>query len=87
MFSSMEVFCTRVRNMIDIINTFSQFTKLCKATENLPRLPPDGPGDETEEYGEEEEEQGNAEPAHTMSEGSVEEGKLLWWLYWPWWLS
>ena len=41
-FNAMELLCTRVRNMIDIINTLGQFTKLCQAIKDLPRLPKDG---------------------------------------------
>ena len=78
-FNTLEVFCTRVRNMIDIINTLGQFTRLCKAVEDLPRLPKDAlvVSDENEEMVEEEEDQ-VGEIANTLSEGSVEEGKITW---------
>ena len=70
-FTSMELFCSRVRSMIDIINTLGQFEKLCEATRDLPRLPRD-----VEEGGEED---GGQEPQgetpRDVSDTSFEEGE------------
>ena len=76
-FTSMELFCTRVRNMLDIINTLAQFGKLCEAVKDLPRLPP-GQALATDEEitGEDdvgdEDQTGDIPP--TISETSFEEG-------------
>lgn len=37
-FATMEMLCSRVRNMLDIINALAQFSKLCNAVSDLPRL-------------------------------------------------
>ena len=74
-FTSMELFCTRVRNMLDIINTLAQFGKLCEAVKDLPRLPREVLAPEEEVTGEDEgdeEQTGDIPP--TVSETSFEEG-------------
>ena len=76
-FTSMDLFCTRVRNMLDIINTLAQIAKLCEAVKDLPRLPREVLATEEEITGEDEgdEEQGK-DLSRTISDTSFEEGVL-----------
>ena len=77
-FTSMELFCTRVRSMLDIINTLAQFGKLSEAVKDLPRLPREVLSPEEEVTGEDEgdEEQGK-DISRTISDTSFEEGMGL----------
>lgn len=74
-FTSMELFCTRIRNMIDIINTLAQFGKLCEAVKDLPRLPKDVRAQDEETL---EDDEGDGEQegdiTRTISDASFDEG-------------
>ena len=74
-FTSMEMFCTRIRNMLDIINTLAQFGKLCEAVKDLPHMPREVPAPEEEipEEGEGDEEP-EGDVSRTISDASFEEG-------------
>lgn len=65
--------------MIDIIHTLGQFTKLCEAVKDLPRLPKDAVvvNEETnDDVVEEDEEQVGGMP-RTLSDASVDEGIII----------
>ncbi|XP_028415382.1 dynein heavy chain 8, axonemal-like isoform X2 [Dendronephthya gigantea] len=74
-FTSMEMFCTRIRNMLDIINTLAQFGKLCEAVKDLPRLPMEvlSPEEETPREGEGGDQEPEGDMSRTISDISFEE--------------
>ena len=82
-FNAMELLCTRVRNMIDIINTLGQFTKLCQAIKDLPRLPKDALvlDDEVNEELVEDEEEPSADIPRTLSDASADYGMYKYVIY------